>query len=171
MSKRLVKKLLIVMSVMLFLFAAGCNKRNTMMASSGSNESQMSNFADDIRDINVPAEMAWDRNESIIIKTESFRGGVFVYKGRAEMLSLKDYMVSSMKGNGWRLVGETTSKNIMLAFVKPSRTCMMSITNGPFGRTDLKIYLANDKTGTTGGSSYNNSGSYHQNAPITSESY
>ena len=52
-----------------------------------------------------------------------------------------------MKANKWRLVGETESKNIMLAFVKPNKTCMMVITEGLFGKTELKLYVAIDKTG------------------------
>ena len=60
--------------------------------------------------------------------------------------------VESMKDNKWRLVGETSSKNIMLAFVKPNKTCMIVISEGMFSKTEMKLYVAIDKTG--GGSSY-----------------
>jgi hypothetical protein len=112
---------------------------------------QVATFADDIKDISLPSELKWDRKNSMVIKTESFRGGIFTYKGRAEIMSLKDYMIASMQDNKWRLVGETASKDIMLAFVKPNKTCMMVISEGMVGQTEMKLYVAIDKTsgGTT----------------------
>ena len=41
-------------------------------------------------------------------------------------------------------------KDIMLAFVKPNKTCMMVITDGVLGKTELTLYVAIDKT-TSGG--------------------
>jgi hypothetical protein len=89
----------------------------------------------------------------MVIKTESFRGGIFIYKGRAEVMSLKDYMIASMQDNKWRLVGETASKDIMLAFIKPNKTCIMVISEGVLGKTELKLHVAIDKTGGASASS------------------
>ncbi|MGD9949548.1 MAG: hypothetical protein AB7U29_13875 [Desulfobulbus sp.] len=148
------KKILAVIGVVFLLTAVGCAKKNNIIGSDATGLPQLSNFADDIKDITLPVELVWDRKDSMVIKTESFRGGIFSYKGRAEVMSLKDYMVASMKDNKWRLVGETASKNIMLAFVKPNKTCMMVISEGMFSKTDLKLYVAIDKTGGTGNGSY-----------------
>jgi hypothetical protein len=131
---------------LLFLIP-GCASNKNILGSDSSGMPQMSNFADDIKDITLPTELDWDRKNSMVIKTESFRGGIFTYKGRAELMSLKDYMVASMQDNKWRLVGETASKDIMLAFVKPHKTCMMVISDGVLGKTELKLYVAIDKTG------------------------
>jgi hypothetical protein len=127
----------------------GCGLTRTS-GGDGSEVPQLSNFADDIKEITIPAELEWDRKSSMVIKTESFRGGIFTYKGRVEPMSLKDYMVASMQDNKWRLVGETASKEIMLAFVKPNKTCMMVIGEGMLGRTELKLYVTIDKTGGAG---------------------
>ncbi|MGI6657505.1 MAG: hypothetical protein ACOX5Z_11950 [Desulfobulbus sp.] len=147
------------MAVMVLLLVAGCARTGPQGDPAGSD--QIATFADDIKDITVPSEMRWDRNGSMVIKTESFRGGVFVYKGKAEVLSLKDYMVSSMQGNQWRHVGETASKDIMLAFIKPNKSCMAIISDGLLGRTVMRLYVAIDKTGASGsgGGSYGG-GSY-----------
>ena len=83
------------------------------------------------------------------IKTESFRGGVWYYTGRVDVVSLKDFMTNSMKDNKWKLVGEATSKDVMLAFVKPNKTCMMVIADEAFGKTSLTLYVAIDKTAAT----------------------
>jgi hypothetical protein len=103
-------------------------------------------FADDIQDIVMPVEMEWDRSKSMAIKTESFHGGVWHYKGKVEAVSLKDYMLNAMRDTGWKQVGEAASTDIMFAFVKPHKTCMMIISEGDFGRTSLALYVTNDKS-------------------------
>jgi hypothetical protein len=148
MKKNIGIKMLVLFGLALVLISAGCAKKSTMGVDA-SGLPQVSSYADDIKDITLPSELEWDRSNSLAIKTESFRGGIFTYKGRAELMSLKDYMVASMQDNKWRLVGETASKDIMLAFVKPSKTCMMVISEGLLGKTELKLYVAIDKT-TTG---------------------
>lgn len=140
-------KWLVFLSMVFMLFVNGCaSQQGTLSATDAGGMPQASNFADDIKDITLPTELIWDRKYSMVIKTESFRGGIFTYRGRVEMMSLKDYMVASMQDNKWRLVGETASKDIMLAFVKPNKTCMMTISDGVLGKTELKLYVAIDKT-------------------------
>jgi hypothetical protein len=146
------RTLVALIGLLILLGASGCTRSKNVIGSDATGLPQLSNFADDIKDITLPVELVWDRKDSMVIKTESFRGGIFSYKGRAEIMSLKDYMVASMKDNKWRLVGETASKNIMLAFVKPSKTCMMVIAEGMFGKTELKLYVAIDKSGNSAGS-------------------
>ena len=158
MNMKMMRQLLAMIGLMLFLLTSGCTKGNNIIGSDNSGMPAMSNFADDIKDITLPTELTWDRKDSMVIKTESFRGGIFSYKGKAEIMSLKDYMVASMKDNKWRLVGETASKNIMLAFVKPNKTCMIVIAEGMFSKTELKLYVAIDKTG--GGSGGSGGGSF-----------
>ena len=151
MNKKIMRQLLALIGLTIFLLTSGCTKGNNIIGNDNSGMPAMSNFADDIKDITLPTELTWDRKDSMVIKTESFRGGIFSYKGKAEIMSLKDYMVASMKDNKWRLVGETASKNIMLAFVKPNKTCMIVISEGMFSKTELKLYVAIDKTGGSSG--------------------
>ncbi|MBM9535737.1 hypothetical protein [Desulfobulbus alkaliphilus] len=144
-------KLLVFLGLVLSLTLAGCaatKPKESIEVSGGL--PQVTGFADDITDISMPAELKWDRRGSLGIKTESFRGGIWRYRGRVEILSLKDFMISSMQGNNWRLAGETTSKDIMLAFVKPNKTCMIFITDGFLGRTELTLYITMDQTAAMG---------------------
>ena len=110
----------------------------------------VSGFADDIQDIVLPTDMEWDRKKSMTIKTESFRGGIWRYSGKVDVVSLKDFMASSMQDNKWKLVGEAASQDIMLAFVKPNKTCMMVISDVTFGKTELTLYVTIDKTAAAG---------------------
>jgi len=148
---------ILFLGMTLALMLTGCAANQSVGGGDSAGAPQVNNFADDIKDITIPAELEWDRKSSMVIKTESFRGGIFTYKGRVEIMSLKDYMVASMQDNKWRLVGETASKEIMLAFVKPNKTCMVVIADGLVGRVELKLYVAIDKTGGASGAPARNS--------------
>lgn len=153
MNTKSVRAILVLILSLTLLSAAGCATRkrtNPNMDPSGLENvmPQVSSFADDIKDIPIPAELKWQRNDSMAIKTESFRGGLLVYSGSAGIISLRDYMVAAMRDNQWRMVGETSSKNIMLAFVKPGKTCMMILSESLFGKTELRLYIAIDNAGT-----------------------
>ena len=134
------------------LFIGGCastqlgNTEPDAKPSGDSSLPPVSGFADDIQDIVIPVALEWDREKSMTIKTESFRGGVWFYTGKVEVISLKDFMTTSMKDNKWKLVGEATSKDVMLAFVKPGKTCMLVIADHNFGKTSMTLYVTIDKT-------------------------
>ncbi len=139
------------MILAVLLLACGCTNTigKTQIAPSDSALPPVSGFADDIQDIVLPTDMEWKRDKSMTIKTESFRGGIWYYTGRVEVVSLKDFMTGAMKDNKWKLVGEATSKDVMLAFVKPNKTCMMVIADENFGKTSLTLYVTIDKTAAT----------------------
>ena len=143
---------LTVLSLMVFVvlfFIGGCANSPVGQTEIDAGESALppvSGFADDIQDIVLPTELEWKREKSMTIKTESFRGGVWIYSGKVEVISLKDFMTNSMKDNKWKLVGEATSKDVMLAFVKPGKTCMMVIADESFGKTSMTLYVTIDKT-------------------------
>jgi hypothetical protein len=142
---------LTIMILATFLFIGGCATPmgKTEVEPGDSSLPPVSGFADDIQDIVLPVDMKWERERSMTIKTESFRGGVWFYTGKVEIISLKDFLSTSMKDNKWKLVGEATSKDIMLAFVKPGKTCMMVIKDLQFGKTAMTLYVTIDKTSST----------------------
>ncbi len=141
----------IFMILATLLLTSGCANTigKTQISSADSALPPVSGFADDIQDIVLPTDMEWKRDKSMTIKTESFRGGIWYYTGRVDVVSLKDFMAGAMKDNKWKLVGEATSKDIMLAFVKPNKTCMMVIADEAFGKTSLTLYVTIDKTAAT----------------------
>lgn len=100
-------------------------------------------------DIEIPDGMKYINNESMSIRTDSFRGGILHYKGRLDAYSLKDFIISSMKKNMWKLAGEVSSQNVILAFTKPHRTCMMLIEpNSSLADTTLTMYVTVDLAGS-----------------------
>ena len=103
--------------------------------------SSVSNF----EDIELPAEMKQDHKNTMSIATDSFRGGIIHYSGNLEVQSLKDFIIVSMKQNKWKLVGEVSTENIILAFTKPNKTCMMNLKNNGIMRdTTVAMYVTVD---------------------------
>lgn len=98
-------------------------------------------------DIELPSELKWNSSESMVIKTDSFKGGTLVYSGRVEMNSLKDFIITSMKKNKWKHVGEASYKDILLAFTKPNKTCMVTLSEGfggSLGNTHATLHVTVD---------------------------
>ncbi len=108
----------------------------------------VSSMAEGNNDIELPSEMKWNSKDSMVIKTDSFKGGILQYSGRVEVNSLKDFMVASMLKNKWKHVGEASYKNILLAFTKPNKTCMITLTEGiggSLGKTNATLYITVDE--------------------------
>ncbi len=113
-------------------------------------DGSMEDFASTVgnyEDIELPSEMKYSNKNSMSIRTDSFRGGIIHYEGRVEILSLKDFIIASMKKNKWKLAGEVSSRNVILAFTKPSKTCMMNIEpHNALSATTLTMYVTVDVT-------------------------
>ncbi len=113
----------------------------------------VSNSIDSHGDIVLPAELDWDRAKSMAIKTDSFTGGIYQYSGRLEVDSLKEFIIASMANNKWKLVGEASYKSTMLAFIKPHKTCMVTLSEsfgGFLGTTVVNLYVTVDLAASKG---------------------
>lgn len=140
---------LIILLPIVFILG-GClpGKQNTAtLADEGGLDAlpPMASTIGNYEDIEIPADMKYINKDSMSIRTDSFRGGIILYKGRIEAYSLKEFIVSSMKKNQWKLAGEVSSQEIILAFTKPHRTCMMKIEpNSSISDTTLTMYVTVD---------------------------
>jgi hypothetical protein len=107
-------------------------------------------MAANFRDIELPSEMEMVGKDSITVNTSSFQGGIVKYSGRVEINSLRDFLLTSMANNKWKMVGETQyADKIILAFTKPTRTCMITLENsfgGTLGSTYATLYVTSDLT-------------------------
>ncbi len=139
-----------LIAVLLFALT-GCMTGGSTTSTIDSGETgtlpSMASALGNYEDIEIPAEMEYNPKGSMSIKTDSFRGGIIKYKGRVEMHSLKDFIVASMVKNKWKLAGEVSSQNVILAFTKPSKTCMINIDpKGSLSDTTLTMYVTVDVT-------------------------
>ncbi len=128
------------------LILSGCASQNKPIDASGSVGPLPSPVAN-YDDIKVPPEMKLDTKKTLTINTESFHGGVLIFSGYVEVQSLKDYMTTSMKNDQWRHVGEASYNNVLLAFTKPHKTCIIVLHGGGFGKlgsTKMEMYVTVD---------------------------
>lgn len=97
-------------------------------------------------DIELPLEMVLDSKKSMAMRTDSFQGGIHVYQGKVQLASLKDYIITSMRNNKWKVVGEASYQSVMLAFTKPNKTCMVVLDGktGLAGKTQASFYVTVD---------------------------
>jgi hypothetical protein len=127
------------------LLFAGCATQKTSQPAE--NSQSLGNPMTAFEDIEVPADMKFDQKQSIQITTESFRGGALYLSGKVEVNSLRDFLVASMKNNKWQHVGEVYSDRMMLAFVKPNKTCIVMVKEGfggSLGTTYMEMYVTVD---------------------------
>lgn len=109
--------------------------------------SPVSTMVESYGDIELPIEMVLEPEKSMAMRTDSFQGGIHVYRGRVELSSLRDYLTASMRNHKWKLVGEAFYQNSMLAFTKPNRTCMVVLSedaNSMLGKTQINLYVTVD---------------------------
>ncbi len=142
--------------LMLLAMLGGCT--NSMMGGSvsstpptGDGLASVTTMVESYGDIELPLEMTLDPDKSIAMRTDSFQGGIHSYSGRVQIGSLKDYILTSMRNNKWKMVGEASYKNTMLAFIKPNKTCMVVLSEGlggSFGKTEAVFYVTIDLTAT-----------------------
>ncbi len=134
----------------------GCS--NSMMGGSASSTppasdglASVTTLVESYGDIELPLEMTLSPDKSIALRTDSFQGGIHSYSGRVQIGSLKDYILTSMRNNKWKMVGEASSKDTMMAFIKPNKTCMVVLSEGlggSFGKTEAVYYVTIDLTAT-----------------------
>jgi hypothetical protein len=97
----------------------------------------------DFSDLLIPGELIWNREKSVSLNTDSFKGGILNFNGRVEVTSLMEFFASSMKNDGWTSVGTMKARNVLLAFTKENSSCMIRIMDGgPIGRTEVYVYIA-----------------------------
>ncbi len=107
----------------------------------------VSTMVESYGDIELPIEMVLETDESMAMRTDSFQGGIHVYRGRVLIGSLRDYLITSMRNHKWKLMGDASYKNTMLVFTKPNRTCMVVLTediNDFLGKTQANLYVTVD---------------------------
>lgn len=127
----------------------GCasNVGQTIEPINGSELEPVATMVESYGDIELPIEMVLDSKNSMAMRTDSFQGGIHVYRGRVQVSSLRDYIIASMRNNKWKRVGEASYNNVMLAFTKPNKTCMVVLSEssaGVFGKTEANFYVTVD---------------------------
>lgn len=133
--------------LLLAVLLGGCATKQPTEPIGASDLAPVATVVESYGDIELPIEMVLDTKSSMAMRTDSFEGGIHVYRGRVQVASLRDYIIASMRNNKWKLVGEASYNNVMLAFTKPNKTCMVVLSEssvGALGKTQANFYVTVD---------------------------
>lgn len=132
----------------ILLSMIGCANQSTATPPEpmGDDLAPVTTMVESYGDIELPLEMVLQAKKSMAMRTDSFQGGIHVYQGNVQMASLKDYIITSMRNNKWKVVGEASYQSVMLAFTKPNKTCMVVLDagGGLAGKTQASFYVTVD---------------------------
>lgn len=148
-------KQMLIATTALLLLLTGCStmgsskKDDQATIKTDSSRSIVENapyYPTEFKDLLIPGELKWNRDKTMSIRTASYAGGILNFSGRVEINSLSDFFVQTMQKNGWKLNGTIKYKEILLAFTKPNKTCMLKISEGDFVSmsTEVFVYITDD---------------------------
>ena len=147
-KKSMVNKAGYLLGVVLIAVTFGCSSKSQTVAPAETGDmAPVSSMVESYGDIELPIEMKLIQDRSMAMRTDSFQGGIHVYKGRVQLSSLRDYITIAMRNHKWKLVGEASYRNVILAFTKPNKTCMVVLSEGVgggFGQTQADLYVTVD---------------------------
>lgn len=140
----------LVLMLLLLPFLAGCAYLGNTGAEARDNRADEERHPEPYTptgfdDLLIPSELAWSREKSMVVNTASYAGGVLYFNGRVDVNSLTDFFSTTMKRNGWKLVGSVKYQDVLLAFTKPYKTSTIIIKNKGLGwPTDVHIFITDD---------------------------
>lgn len=143
----------VLVYIVAFLLGGCFGGQSSKEASEAMELQPVSNSIASHKDIVLPMDLKLDSPNSMVIETNSFAGGIYHYDGRLEVNSLVQFIKGSMSDNNWKLVGEVTSREVMLAFMKPNKTCMVIVSEGiggVLGKTNVELYVTVDLAAAKG---------------------
>lgn len=151
------KQIVYFTSVVLALFfLSGCT--NTINAVTGSSNvsktNQLTVKVAGVKDIEIPYSMEPVTDETMAINNQNFKGGIYLYKGRVDVASLRNFINGSMANNQWVKEGESTiQKHSLLVFTKQGRSCIVLLSDD-LTNTKAQFVISSGKHVQTGANNY-----------------
>lgn len=130
-----------LISLLLILFLSGCSSKSVPPPEISGDLPPMANSVASFDDIELPTDMKPESEKNMSIRNDSFRGGVYYFKGKVDSASLKEFIIVSMQNKKWKLDGENVmKKESFLAFTKPTKTCLI-IMKENMSSTELTLVV------------------------------
>lgn len=143
-------RIIVGISTLLFVFMTFSGCASLKQSEKSSEESKTSTSKQkkeqaplyyDFEDVLLPTALKVDKNRSFVYQSPEFTAGVLVLTGRVEPNSLIQFFDNNMAKDNWRLVSSFKSPRTMMFFDKPTRSCIINITEGHF-KTEVEIWIA-----------------------------
>ena len=139
----------IILVLIAIFTVAGCAKTNMNAMDNATNtapnvldEKEKPQVQFQFADIPVPVELNLIRENSMLIRTPSYQGGIVTYEGKVTGRSLEQFFIDNLQKHGWVFQGALSGKSIFLAFSKElGAQCLIKIKESAFN-TRVEIWLS-----------------------------
>ncbi len=139
----------ILVSLLLVFLFTGCVSKPGVVPQTNEPLQPISSTVATFDDIELPPEMKYDSARSFSVRNSSFKGGIFVYNGRVDVNSLKDFILATMQNNKWGFHGENNMKeDTVLVYAKPHKTCLAIISESLLS-TRLTLVISENVNAST----------------------
>lgn len=119
------------MILVLMIFGlAGCSSLKGSGSGGAASSGPAPLYYEGFNDILIPGELKQDRKASSIFQSRGFAAGLMVFKGRVDRGSLVAFFKENMVKDNWKLSGEVSASKTILLFVKETRWCVITISEG-----------------------------------------
>ncbi len=108
----------------------GCSSLKGSGSGTAASSARAPLYYDGFNDILIPGELKQDKKASSIFQSRGFAAGMMVFKGRVERESLVAFFKDNMAKDNWKLTGAVSADKSILLFLKETRWCVMSISEG-----------------------------------------
>ncbi len=95
-------------------------------------------------DLPIPTQLVKVDEDSTIVTTPMYQGGILVFRGRVTQDSVVNFFTKTLPQYGWHLSGEIKGKKDFLAFTKPNGSaCLIQVYNTSLGfETEVQIWIS-----------------------------
>ncbi len=95
-------------------------------------------------DLPTPTQLVKVDEDSTIVTTPMYQGGILVFRGRVTQDSVVNFFTKTLPQYGWHLTGEIKGKKDFLAFTKPNGSaCLIQVYNTSLGfETEVQIWIS-----------------------------
>lgn len=87
-------------------------------------------YYDGFNDILIPGELKQDKKASSTFQSRGFAAGLMIFKGRVDRGSMVAFFKENMAKDNWKLIGEVSAAKTILLFLKETRWCVISVSEG-----------------------------------------
>ena len=130
------KRASIGMILVLTIFGlAGCSSLKGSGSGGAAPSGPAPLYYEGFNDILIPGELKQERDASSIFQSRGFAAGLMVFKGRVDRGSLVAFFKENMAKDNWKLIGSVSAVKTILLFLKDTRWCVMSISEGTWSST------------------------------------
>ncbi len=94
-------------------------------------------------DLPIPAPLEINEDESVIISSPGYQGGLIILKGSLSPVAVQNYFLDTLPQKGWKFVSSLNAGRGLMAFSKDGNgQCLITYSRTSFGYTRVEIWMA-----------------------------